>query len=112
MIHIGSDRFSLTEKDCYWQLVFWRKDEETPLKIYILNTITYNITYNITCASFLAMCCLKQLTKEESNRFLLAKQTLMSDFYMDDILTADTIEDAIALQKQLTLFLLKEQFYL
>jgi len=98
----------VTEKDRYWQLVFWRKDEKTPLKIYTLNTVTYNIT----CAPFLAMRCLKQLTKEEGNRFPLAKQTLMSDFYIDDILTADTIADAIALQKQLTLLLSKEQFYL
>lgn len=59
------------------------------------------------------MRCLKQLAEEEGGNFPLAKPVLMSDFYMDDVLTgANTVADAIALQKQLTDLLAKGQFNL
>ncbi|KMQ84915.1 hypothetical protein RF55_16893 [Lasius niger] len=97
------------ERDRHWQLIFWRKDEEAPLEIFTLNTVTYGTT----CASFLAMRCLKQLAKEEGDQFPLAKQVLLSDFYMDDVLTGtDTIEETIKLQRELTTLLAKGHFIL
>lgn len=97
------------ERDRHWQLIFWRKDEEAPLEIFTLNTVTYGTT----CAPFLAMRCLKQLAKEEGDQFPLAKQVLLSDFYMDDVSTGtDTIEETIKLQRELTTLLAKGHFIL
>lgn len=99
----------VAQEDRHWQLILWRKNEEDLLNTFALNTVTYGTT----CASFLAMRCLKQLAEEEGGNFPLARQVLKSDFYMDDVLTgADTVADAIALQKQLTDLLAKGQFHL
>jgi len=82
----------VAQEDLHWQLILWRKDEEDPLNTFTLNTVTYGTT----CAPFLAMRCLKQLAEEEGGNFPLAKPVLMSDFYMDDVLTgANTVADAI-----------------
>lgn len=59
------------------------------------------------------MRCLKQLAKEEGDQFPLAKQVLLSDFYMDDVLTGiDTIEETFKLQGELTTLLAKGHFIL
>lgn len=78
-----------------------------PLEVYTLNTVTYGTN----CAPFLAQRCLKQLGKEDVNRFPLALKALESDSYMDDVISgSDTLKEAIALQKQLMVLLSMGQF--
>lgn len=99
----------IEEEDRQWQLILWRRNEEDPLETFTLNTVTYGTTF----APYLAMRCLKQLAEEDGEKYPLAKRALMSDFYMDDVLTGtDTIAEAIDLQKQLTNLLAQGQFHL
>lgn len=99
----------VAETDRSMQLILWRSMEDAPMKTFSLNTVTYGTS----CAPYLAMRCLKQLAKEESDAYPLAQRVLKSDFYMDDVLTgSDDREEIISLQKQLTALLAKGQFQL
>lgn len=44
------------------------------------------VTYGMACAPFLALCVLKQLTKDEGTRFPLAAQIIQTQTYVDDVL--------------------------
>lgn len=99
----------VAEEDRSLQLVLWRENEEDLLETFSLNTVTYGTT----CAPYLAMRCLKQLAIEEGDQFPLAQKELLTNFYMDDVLTGrDDLEEAIQLQRQLTALLAKNQFHL
>ena len=81
-----------------YQRILWRKGKELKLKEYKLCTVTYGLG----CAPYLALRCLRQLAIDEAESFPLASRTLLSDVYMDDILTgSSTVEEALALQREL-----------
>jgi len=100
-------QIKIIEEDRKLQLIVWRKQENEPIEVYSLNTVTYGTT----CAPYLALRCLQQLGKEDGNLFPLAQEALQSDFYMDDVLTgSEDLAEAIALQKQLIILLERGQF--
>ncbi|XP_075237049.1 uncharacterized protein LOC142333611 [Lycorma delicatula] len=83
---------------CY-QLIFWRENSNKPIKTYRLLTLTYGMT----SSPYLATRSLKQLAIDNLNSFEHTAPVVLTDFYVDDVLTeADTVEDAKDLQKQLT----------
>lgn len=99
----------IAESDRHLQLILWRKEEDAQLEIFALNTVTYGTT----CVPYFAMRCLKQLAREEGASVPLAQRALISDFYMDDVITgSDNLEKTISLQKQLMVLLAKGQFHL
>ncbi|GFW28638.1 integrase catalytic domain-containing protein [Trichonephila clavipes] len=60
------------------------------------------VTYGTVSAPYLATRTLKQLAMDEANNFPLAAPVVMSDCYMDDILSGfESIEEVIELQHQL-----------
>ncbi|KAK9701230.1 Pao retrotransposon peptidase [Popillia japonica] len=81
-----------------FQRIIWRSEPSEPISIYELNTVTYGTA----SASFLAIRCLHQLAEENSRNFPAASEVIMSDFYVDDVLTgADSPEEAISLCQDL-----------
>lgn len=109
LIRFASHRYAMTsdiekmyrmirvhQDDCDLQRILWIEDGE--IKIYRLKTVTYGTA----CAPFLATRCLKQLALDEQVKFPSASAVTLKDFYMDDLMTGtDTIEQAIALQKEM-----------
>ncbi|GFX06023.1 integrase catalytic domain-containing protein [Trichonephila clavipes] len=85
------------EQTCL-QRILWKKGIGEPIKTYELTTVTYGTV----SAPYLATRTLKQLAMEEANNFPLAAPVLLSDCYMDDILSgSESIEEVIELQHQL-----------
>ncbi|XP_018376045.1 PREDICTED: uncharacterized protein LOC108769524 [Trachymyrmex cornetzi] len=90
-----------------FQRILWRFSPDEPVQEYHLNTVTYGQS----CASYLAIRCLRQLASVELEHHPLAARSLLNDTYVDDIITgADTIEDACILQGQLISLLAKGCF--
>ncbi|GBM78654.1 hypothetical protein AVEN_267694-1, partial [Araneus ventricosus] len=75
-----------------------------PVETYRLRTVTYGTT----CAPFLATRALKALADEEQSEFPQAAATLLTDVYVDDILSgSNNLEETKALQHQLIQLLKK-----
>ncbi|GFW07338.1 integrase catalytic domain-containing protein [Trichonephila clavipes] len=85
------------EQTCL-QKILWKKGIGEPIKTYELTTVTYGTV----SAPYLATRTLKQLAMDEANNFPLAAPVVLSDSYMDDILSgSESIEEVIELQHQL-----------
>ncbi|GFX77478.1 integrase catalytic domain-containing protein [Trichonephila clavipes] len=70
------------EQTCL-QRILWKKGIGEPIKTYELTTVTYGTV----SAPYLATRTLKQLAMDEANNFPLEAPVLLSDCYMDDILS-------------------------
>ncbi|GFX83479.1 integrase catalytic domain-containing protein [Trichonephila clavipes] len=80
------------------QRILWKKGIGEPIKTYELTTVTYGTV----SAPYLATRTLKQLAMDEANNFPLAAPVVLSDCYMNDILSgSESIEEVIELQHQL-----------
>lgn len=64
--------------------ILWKTDENQESIVYILNTATYGTKY----APFLATRVVKQIALDESANFPLLSEVVLSDIYMNDIVTA------------------------
>ncbi|XP_050684778.1 uncharacterized protein LOC126979511 isoform X3 [Leptidea sinapis] len=72
------------------QQILWRESPRTPLKTYVLNTVTYGTA----SAPFLATRCLLQLAHDCNNKAI--QFTIEHDFYVDDYLSgSSSVEEAI-----------------
>lgn len=90
-----------------YQRIVWRNDPKDELQDFELRTVTFGTA----SAPFLAIKTIQQIAIDEFSNFPLGAEALQHDFYVDDLLSgADTIEDAIELQKQITNILLKGGF--
>ncbi|GFU98374.1 integrase catalytic domain-containing protein [Trichonephila clavipes] len=91
MIWINPDQRKL-------QRILWRENMDEPIKTFELSTVTYGTT----SAPFLATRTLKQLALDEAGNFPLGSSVVMSDKYIDDVLTgAETLLEAKELKNQL-----------
>ncbi|GFW25459.1 uncharacterized protein TNCV_3721871 [Trichonephila clavipes] len=80
------------------QRILWRKNMDEPIKTFKLSTVTYGRTSE----PFLATRTLKQLALDEAENFPLWSSVVMSDMYIDDVLTgAETLLKAKELKNQL-----------
>ncbi|GFU02055.1 integrase catalytic domain-containing protein [Trichonephila clavipes] len=70
------------EQTCL-QRILWKKGIGEPIKTYELTTVTYGTV----SAPYLVTRTLKQLAMDEANNFPLAAPVVLSDCYMDDILS-------------------------
>lgn len=74
------------------QLILWRSDEDKPIKVLRLNTVTYGTA----SAPFLSTRCIYQLAEECKDEMI--KRTMKRDFYMDDLITGcDSVESLVEL---------------
>lgn len=65
------------------QQIIWRESPTQQFSTYQLNTITYGTT----SAPYLAIKCMNQLAIERKETCPKASETILSDFYVDDLLT-------------------------
>ncbi|UYV78043.1 hypothetical protein LAZ67_15003299 [Cordylochernes scorpioides] len=70
-------------EDADYQRILWRQTPEQPVEDYRLLTVTYGTT----SAPFLAIRTIQQLARDECEEFPTASRVVMSDFYVDDLLT-------------------------
>lgn len=81
-----------------FQQILWRSSPSEKLSIYQLNTVTYGTT----SAPYLSIRVLRQLAQDYRSEFPGASEVLVSDSYVDDVLSgADTVGEAIKLHKDL-----------
>ncbi|XP_062557044.1 uncharacterized protein LOC134221893 [Armigeres subalbatus] len=90
-----------------FQRILFRKSGSEPLKEIELKTVTYGTS----AAPFLATRSLNQLADDESDAFPKASAAVKKSFYIDNILTgANTLDEAVSLQKDLIALLLRGGF--
>lgn len=97
------------DEDCVYQHILWRRSPEDEVQEYQLRTVTYGVN----SAPYLALRCLRQLDFEDGAKFPQAKGLLTNNTYVDDIIAgADTVDDLLAVQKDLINLLLRGQLEL
>lgn len=97
------------EKDRNMQRILWRDNESDDIGEYKLNTVTYGTA----SAPFLAVRSLIECANVESENCQKAHEAIVSDMYVDDLITgADNEEAAIILQQQISSILRRGGFEL
>lgn len=97
------------EDDQPLQAILWRFNQREPIHQYQLTTVTYGTT----AAPYLAIRTLQQLAKGKEKEYPNASKVALNHFYVDDVVTgAQTIDEAIKLQQELTAMLDKGGFKL
>ncbi|XP_076284633.1 uncharacterized protein LOC143211095 [Lasioglossum baleicum] len=77
--------------DQIFQRILWRRDPSLPVQEHALTTVTYGLA----CAPFLAIRCMHQLTNDEGDKFPLARDILLQETYVDDVLSgANCVQSA------------------
>lgn len=86
------------EEDQDYQRIVWRTSPNDPIIDYRLSTVTYGTS----CAPYLAIKVLKQLAKDEGEKYPNAASVVARDFYMDDLLSGgDTESEVVSLCEEL-----------
>ncbi|XP_037822286.1 uncharacterized protein LOC119610934 [Lucilia sericata] len=81
-----------------FQQILWRYSPLDEISVYQLNTVTYGTT----SAPYLAIRVLRQLAEDYKDEFPDESKILVTDSYVDDIISgAETVERAIVLQRNL-----------
>ncbi|XP_075163325.1 uncharacterized protein LOC142235960 [Haematobia irritans] len=87
-----------------YQQILWRANPFEDISIFELNTVTYGTT----SAPYLAIRVLQKLAEDYRSHFPSAAEVLMSESYVDDIISgSDNLSDASKLQKDLCALLNK-----
>lgn len=81
----------VTDDDANYQTILWRSSPEEQLKAYRLRTITYGTT----SAPYLATRCLKKLGEDYAVEYPIGSKKILSDFYMDDLISGSNDENEI-----------------
>ncbi|XP_062703701.1 uncharacterized protein LOC134286146 [Aedes albopictus] len=80
------------------QCIMWREDATKPIRFFVLTTVTYGTS----SAPYLATRCLRKLAEDEKAKFPVAADTIIYEFYVDDMLkSVDSVEEAVQLSKDL-----------
>lgn len=91
-------QINVQSSDTHLQRIFWRQNRNEELKTYKLTTVTYGTA----SAPYLAIKCLAQLAKEEVAKYPEASRVVLSEMYVDDVMTgANSLEEAKEIQQQL-----------
>ncbi|XP_045474991.1 uncharacterized protein LOC123680913 [Harmonia axyridis] len=92
-----------------YQRIVWRFTKQEPLQYYRLNTVTYGVS----SAPYLALRTLRQLASDDGPKFPAARQVLLDEIYVDDILTGCSSEaEALELRRQVQNLLMAGGFEL
>ncbi|XP_045459242.1 uncharacterized protein LOC123669695 [Melitaea cinxia] len=102
-------QIKVAETDVMFQRVLWRDDPEKEIRDYELTTVTFGTA----SAPYQAVRTLHQVALDEGENYPLAKDKVLSCFYMDDLMTGCyTVDTAIEIYKQVTGLLGKGGFEL
>lgn len=86
------------EADRDYQRILWRSSMNEPIQDFRLNIVTYELS----CAPFLAVRCVRYLASNANEQLRQASQVLLNDLYVDDVLTGvNSSREAVELIKQL-----------
>lgn len=92
-----------------YQRIIWRSNPNGPIEEYRLLTVTFGTS----CAPYLAIKTLRQLAIDEGFLYPDARKAILTDFYMDDLLTGSHTEtEAIEMKEQITRILILGGFKL
>lgn len=92
-------QINITDSERDLQRILYRFNPNSELMHFRLNTVTYGTA----SASFLAVRSLHELAYQNLSNYPNECQTILKDFYMDDLITgSDTLESTIQLKKQIT----------
>ena len=99
----------LIESDRDYHRFMWRYNPNQPLQDYHMT----HVTFGVSASPFAANMAMQQNAIDHINKFSLAAEAVLTSFYVDDGLTgADSIDEAISLQKQLQNLFAKGRFLL
>ncbi|XP_072761512.1 uncharacterized protein [Anoplolepis gracilipes] len=91
------------------QRILWRNNPNEQLREFELLTLTYGTSP----ASFLAIKSLQTLAKSERQNYPIGAQTVLRDFYVDDLITgSNSMEGALQIRNETTSLLSKGGFIL
>ena len=91
-------QIAVDESQQNMQRIVWKNNEKDPISIYRLKTVTYGTA----SAPYLATRVLNQLAKDGASEFPLASKALLQNTYVDDIMSgADSVAEALEMQRQL-----------
>lgn len=91
-------QIKIDSEDTKFQRIYWRFNENEPLKVYQLTRLVFGLTNS----PYTAMRCVNQLVTEVENEFPSASRALKNDRFMDDILTgSENICEGVKLRDQL-----------
>lgn len=97
------------ECDVKYQKILWRDSPEEEIQTYEMLTVTFGLA----SAPYLATRCLKELAETDGSQYPAAQNTLLYDFYVDDVFSGgDNLADVIEKRKQLTELLASAGFHL
>lgn len=90
------------DDDTKYQRIIWRPDPSQPVQHYKL----LRLTFGTACAPYLAVKCLQQTSKDDGHKFPIAAEKVLTDFYVDDLMTScESIEQAQLLYKEMNALL-------
>lgn len=90
-----------------FQKIFWRENENEPVKEYCLTTVTFGVNSSPS----MAVATVKRHAQLKMNEYPEAYQIISKDSYMDDISSGcNDIEKAIRLRKEITRVLAEANF--
>ncbi|KMQ87772.1 hypothetical protein RF55_12859 [Lasius niger] len=99
----------IDQSQTQYQRILWQTNTEEEVKAFELKTVTYGTA----SASFLAIRALQEIAHIESSNFPLGAATVLSDFYVDDLLTGtNDLARAIMLRDEVIATLAKGGFKL
>lgn len=99
----------VTDSSSNYQRILFRFCNSEPVQDYALATVTYGVN----CSPFLANRTIVQVADDYQTLYPVASNVLRTDMFVDDVVSgADSLEDALLLQKQLIELLRKGCFEL
>lgn len=102
-------QIKVVEEHLDFQRVLWRNDVNAKIETYRL----LRVTFGTSCAPYLAVKALQQIAHDEGHMYPLAAQRVLSDFFMDDLMTGcESEKEAIEIYVQLNELLNKAGFTL
>ncbi len=99
----------LAVEDCHFHRFLWRSDPDQPLQDFRMT----RITFGVSASPFAAIVALKQNAFDNTVEYPLAAEVVQTSFYVDDGLTgANSVDEAIKLQRDFRILLGKGGFLL
>ncbi|XP_045446747.1 uncharacterized protein LOC123654934 [Melitaea cinxia] len=99
----------IARKHVDYQRIVWREETDSEIKDYRL----LRVTFGISCAPYLAVKAMHQLSIDEGHYFPLAANRVRTDFYMDNLMTGCQTEiEAIKVYKEMNELMKKGGFNL
>lgn len=92
-------QIKITKNQTDFLRILWRENPDDELQV--LRHL--RVTFGTSSAPYLAVRALQQVSEDEGAAFPLAKDRVLSDFYMDDFMSGcQTMEEGVELQRQMT----------